>query len=84
MEKENNKEQVNIEEQLDTVAACIKMPVSRKCNCKKNLIYNPSTMKCRKCVMSIRLVHSVFNSELEKAFYYNDLEKTINILSEVK
>lgn len=84
MKKDNEKEYINVEKQLDTVAACIKMPISHECGCKKNLSYNPSSMICRKCVLSGRFISIIFNSDLHKALERNDLEKAIDILSEVK
>lgn len=79
MEKEKQ-----IEENANTIAACMKMPISYICKCKKDLKYKPSSMICRKCILVDRVIRSIFNDNLENALENNDLEKAINILSEVK
>lgn len=77
------KTEKQIKEQADTIAACMKMPISRNCDCRRKLVYTPSSMKCRKCILSQRIMCSLLNSGLERALKNNDLEKAINILSEV-
>lgn len=77
------KTEKQIKEQADTIAACMKMPISHICKCKKDFKYKPSSMECRKCILAERFMHSIFNDNLENALKNNDLEKAINILSEV-
>lgn len=81
-EKKENIEQLDTEKQLDTVTACIKMPVSHKCGCIKKLDYNPASIVCKKCVLADRFINP-FTSDILKALSENDLEKVINIISEV-
>lgn len=77
------KTEKQIKEQLETVAACIKMPVSQNCNCVKKLKYKPSSMVCRKCILAENFINSSFIDAL-KALTEDNLEKAVNILSEVK
>lgn len=70
-------------EQFKTIAACIKMPISHKCGCTKKLNYKPSSMTCRKCILAERFMFSFSCDGLLRALRENDLEKAINILSEV-
>lgn len=83
MKKDEKIELSEKEKQLTTVAACIKMPVSHECGCRKKLDYNPASIICRKCVLAEKFI-SPFTLDVVKALTENDLEKAINILSEVK